>query len=161
MRIQAGDPVARYFGLKRGQVGEVSPLISKILSLRCLNKQCQYFHLRCINIMILTFFCSFLVQQPCSLLSCARRKFYFIIFLYESTVGSLLPSPTNLNPHYNCVLSVTALNISSVSLYKEQQVVAFLCSSITKCVVKIFCKLIVLLLARVRLVIKRVLLQLV
>jgi hypothetical protein len=40
MRIQAGDPVARYFGLKRGQVGEVSPLISKILSLRCLNQQC-------------------------------------------------------------------------------------------------------------------------
>jgi hypothetical protein len=70
------------------------------------------------------------------------------------------------HPHYNCVLSVTSLlftvlDISSVSLYKEQQVVAFLCSSITKCVVKIFYKLIVLLLARVRLVIKRVLLQLV
>jgi hypothetical protein len=72
----------------------------------------------------------------------------------------------SLQPHYNCVLSVisllfTVLNISSVCLCKEQQVVAFLCSSITKCVVKIFCKLIVLLLAIVRLVIKRVLLQLV
>jgi hypothetical protein len=40
-------------------------------------------------------------------------------------------------------------------------VVAFLCSSITKCVVKIFCKVIDFLLARVRLVIKRVVLQLV
>ena len=39
-------------------------------------------------------------------------------------------------------LLFTVLDISSVSLSKEQQVVAFLCSSITKCVVKIFCKLI-------------------
>jgi len=70
------------------------------------------------------------------------------------------------HPLYNCVLSVTSLlftvlNISSVSLYKEQQMVAFLCSSITKCVVKMFCKLIVLLLARERSVIKRAMLQLV
>jgi DNA-directed RNA polymerase subunit H (RpoH/RPB5) len=30
MRIQAGDPVARYFGLKRGQVCEVLDIVIKV-----------------------------------------------------------------------------------------------------------------------------------